>query len=257
MPPLAEVARIVEAAGDAARSMQGSAGTRLKKDRSPVTDADQTSHQILVNGLQKFGIPIFSEEGAHTQTPDEHGLLWMVDPLDGTKDFVAGSADWCVMAGLLREDVPVLGVVYAPRYDKLWSAEKGRGAQLRERGASRSIHVSQTNDIREATAVVSVHHFSERERKYYARLGCSTRALGSIGLKWGSIAEGGADVYRSEAPLGEWDVCAPQAVLEEAGGRVSDLHGASLHYGAPSRRFAEGCVASNGVLHSLLTQPRL
>ena len=258
MPALTDVIPVVIEAGDALRKLQD------------VTEADALSHSILTTRLTRYGIPILSEEGEHAELKS---LEWIIDPLDGTREYRAGLDEgcvmggvprprtpqypagphqWCVMVGLLRDGNPELGVVYAPTYRTLWYAQRGVGAYLREKGEDRRLSVSKTQQMSGGLAVVSRYHVSDNARLRFDALGCDTRTMGSMGLKIATIASGEADAYWSDGALGEWDVCAPQIILEEAGGTMSDTQGNPLRYGTESRRLAGGCAASNGLLQCAL-----
>lgn len=241
---------LVRAAGDAARALRGAA-REVKGDGSDITAADRASHDMLMDGLKHYGFPILSEESASFPDPDE-GPLWIIDPLDGTSDFLAGSPDWSVMVGLLAEGRPVLGIVYAPELGLLWSAAKGKGSFVEDAAGVRRLAVSRVAEPARAKMLKSATHPSKRSDEVAARFGAAPLVRGSIGVKLGTMAEGKAECYWREVRFGEWDVCAPQVILEEAGGIVTDGSGAPLCYGNPDRRITEGFAASNGILHPAL-----
>lgn len=245
-----EVIAVVKEAGDIASGLQSSASVENKADNSPVSNADRASNELIEQRLAAFGYPIRSEEDVLSNEKTGADHFWLVDPLDGTLGFLAGRDDWSVMVGLVENHEPVLGVVYAPRLDKLWSAEKGSGTFLTEKGMTRAVHVSSRDDIRGARALMSFSHASETSEARIRALGAEIQRMGSAGVKIGMIAEGLADIHWSEGPLREWDLCAPQIILEEAGGRVSDMHGNRIFYEGSGRALG-GCAASNSLLHSM------
>ena len=204
-----------------------------KDDASPLTQADLASHRIIVDGLRALApdIPVLSEEDADIpwdvrRTWTRH---WLVDPLDGTREFVKKNGEFTVNIALIEDGCAVLGVVYAPVFDYLLHAELGAGAFLREAGEDIAILTR-----RPATAPLRVaasrSHLDERTAAALQRMGESERhGLGSS-LKFCRIAEGRIDVYPRFGPTSEWDTAAAQCVLEAAGGAVLRLDGRPLDY---------------------------
>jgi 3'(2'), 5'-bisphosphate nucleotidase len=204
-----------------------------KDDNSPLTQADLASHRIIVEGLRALApdIPVLSEEDADIpwsvrRTWNRH---WLVDPLDGTREFVKKNGEFTVNIALVEDGVPVLGVVYAPVFDYLLHAERGAGAFLREAGGDIALLTR-----RPATAPLRVaasrSHLDERTAAALQRMGETERhGLGSS-LKFCRIAEGRIDVYPRFGPTSEWDTAAAQCVLEGAGGVVLRLDGRPLDY---------------------------
>ena len=176
----------------------------------------------------------------------------MVDPLDGTKDFIRGHEGFAVMIGLLVGATPALGVVYQPIGDKLYFATRGGGAFLVRGGgrarASTSATCASSSQIR---MVASKSHRTETIDRVRAELGISDELnVGSVGLKLGLIAEGLRDLYVNPAGHSKlWDACGPEAILVEAGGRLSDVRGVPLDYRGHELGNMRGLIASNGVLH--------
>lgn len=250
IPAPEDIVSLVKKAGDAAQALRR-ATREVKQDGSDITEADRVSHRILTEGLEHFGFPVLSEEAASFPNPTE-GPLWIIDPLDGTSDFIKGSPDWCVMVGMLAEGRPVMGVVYAPELGLVWSAAAGKGSFVRDAAGSRRLSVSAIAEPARARVLKSATHPSTRSDEVARRFGGRELVRGSMGVKLGLIAAGSAECYWREVLFGEWDVCAPQIILEEAGGTVTDGSGAPLRYGNPNRRLAGGFAASNGFLHEAL-----
>ncbi len=246
IPDIETIVALCEESAQAIAAVRGEA--RIGGDeRFPVTPADKASSAILEAGLKKYGFPVISEEN-DTRVP-KRGYAWVVDPLDGTSDFVSGDPDWCIMVGLVEDGAPILGVVYAPDSEMLWTATKGKGSFLRHAGVTKQLTVSTVAQPKDATMLMSRNHLSNEMIAVAERLGIATRGVGSMGIKVGLIASGDADCCWSNAPLGEWDVCAPSIILTEAGGMTSDIFGKPLVYGDASRHIQSGYVASNGHLH--------
>lgn len=217
-----------------------------KTDGSPLTVADTQAHNVLVLHLEKTGIPILSEESAGIEIPYPP-RLWIIDPIDGTRDFLKKTEDFAVMVGLLEHGRPVLGVVYAPAQDKLYHAVRGEGTYLEHDGKTKRLDVSGSGDP--LRCIRSVHHFKARDASVVENLGAITLPHGSIGIKAGLIAEGVGDFSFSWGNLGEWDVCAPEIITTEAGGKVTDTNGDPLSYGTKDHRIVGGMIFSNGTCH--------
>jgi len=209
---------------------------RQKQDRSPVTVADEAAEAIIAAGLRSAtpDIPVIAEEeiaAGHIAMPTAE--FWLVDPLDGTREFTAGSDEFTVNIGLVRNGRAVLGVVGVPAEDEMFSGIVGAGAWKRTAAGQSGISVRQPPP-EGATVLASRHHgdttrldaFLQRHR--IAR----TMNFGSS-LKFCRLAEGVADLYPRFGRTMEWDTCAAHAVLEAAGGAVCTLDGAPLRYGKP------------------------
>ena len=223
----------VYAAGAAA------AGVTEKEDRSPLTFADRRSHDVIVEGLRLLtpAIPVISEEG----DPQSHGarsagVRWIVDPLDGTKEFLKRSGEFTVNIALVDGDRPVAGVVHAPVLGVTWVG-CADGAQRRSgREAPEPITAMRTPRLDALRIVASRDHAGPAVRALLDRCpGAQTLSIGSS-LKFCLIAEGRADLYFRDGPTMEWDTAAAHAVLRAAGGAVRTLDGAELTYGKPALR---------------------
>jgi 3'(2'), 5'-bisphosphate nucleotidase len=205
----------------------------MKADDSPLTQADMAAHRIIVAGLRSLApdIPVLSEEDADIpwsvrRTWARH---WLVDPLDGTREFVKKNGEFTVNIALIEDGRPVLGVVYAPVTGYLLHAEAGVGAFLRQDGRDMAITTRRpaTTPLRVAA---SRSHLDARTAAALERMGDTERhGLGSS-LKFCRIAEGRMDVYPRFGPTSEWDTAAAQCVLEAAGGAVLRLDGTPLDY---------------------------
>ena len=204
-----------------------------KADDSPLTQADLASHRLIVRGLRELApeIPVLSEEDADIpwDTRRRWERHWLVDPLDGTREFVKKNGEFTVNIALIEDGRPVLGVVYAPVFDYLLHAEAGVGAFLREAGEDTALSTRRpaTGTLRVAA---SRSHLDERTAAALGRMGDTERhGLGSS-LKFCRIAEGRIDVYPRFGPTSESDTAAAQCVLEAAGGAVLRLDGTPLDY---------------------------
>jgi 3'(2'), 5'-bisphosphate nucleotidase len=218
-----------------------------KKDESPVTEADFASEEILIDGLKPTDHGIIAEEAGLIEGNSDD-KFWIVDPLDGTQDFIDKTGEFSIMVGLLERGKPAMGVVFAPAQEKLWYAARGEGAYLVENGTERRIQVSAKKDLENYVLIASRNHFSAQDEAIAGELGVKTiTRMGSLGIKFAAIAEGNADlVYYTTDKLGIWDCCAPQVILEEAGGKALDLKGEELTYDLIGRRMKDGIVGIGG-----------
>jgi 3'(2'), 5'-bisphosphate nucleotidase len=206
-----------------------------KLDHSPVTQADLVSHHILETGLACLAPhwPVLSEESATVPFDERKSwrYFWMIDPLDGTKEFLQRTGEFTINIALIEDDRPVLGVVYAPVIDKLYFAARGTGSFRMDGKVTTPIKVAAMT-AGSTRFVVSRHHDSEQENLTHftdQTNGCEVMVMGSS-LKFCLIAEGAADVYPRNGPTMEWDTAAAQCILEEAGGSVTDLEGNTIRY---------------------------
>lgn len=207
---------------------------QLKGDQSPVTEADHAAEAILLRALSKAApdIPVVAEEEvAAGRCPDVGPLFFLVDPLDGTKEFVRGGDDYTVNIGLVSREAPLLGLVLAPEQGRLFGGIVGEGAFVEERGARRSISVCERSE-RRMRVVASKSHYNAATRAYLDA-NAADAELVSVGssLKFCVVAEGQAEFYPRLSPTCEWDTAAGHAVLIAAGGRVDGPDGKPLTYG--------------------------
>ncbi len=221
----------------------------LKDDTSPVTEADLLSDRIVREILATTGIPIVSEEFLEMPAP-RVSRVWLVDPLDGTKDFLAGSHDFCVMIALIEDGRPALAAIYAPADNVLYAAERGKGACMRDSAGERSLTVSQKNS-KGTIFTASVNHFTKEMQSVAEHMGSRIIKRGSNGIKAGLIAEGKAEYTFSPFNFSPWDVAAPQLLVEEAGGKVSGMSGDEIRYDN-WKPLKNGFIASNGAIHQEL-----
>ena len=207
-----------------------------KEDRSPLTEADLRAHRLILDGLAALtpDLPVLSEESASVPYRTREGWerYWLVDPLDGTKEFVSRNGEFTVNIALIEGHGPDLGVVYAPVNDVAYLGGARLGAWRVERDRAREPIAVQRSLRRPARVVGSRSHAGESLQRFLANLGeCELVSMGSS-LKLCLVADGTADVYPRLGPTSEWDTAAGQCVLEQAGGHVVDLAGQPLRYNA-------------------------
>ena len=210
-------------------------GARVKVDQSPLTEADLAAHRLLEAGLSRLTPtwPVLSEEGGLPDFSERSRWThyWLIDPLDGTKEFLKRNGEFTVNVALIVDHQPVLGVVQVPATGVCYAASPGRGAfKIAAGGAPIPLRVRSCPAGARATVVASRSHQSPEVAAYLERLGpCDLASMGSS-LKICLVAEGNADIYPRLGPTSEWDTAAAQAVLEAAGGRLTDLAGRPMRY---------------------------
>ncbi len=208
---------------------------RTKPDGSPVSEADERSQEIILTYLHEVAsdIPVVAEEGAQPSMGAPDGPFWLVDPLDGTKEFLDRTDEFTVNIALIDDRVPVLGVVLAPARKLLFAAAPGVGATVEDRRGRRSI-AARSIPAEGATIVSSRSHGDQEalDRFTAGRLVARTAVAGSS-LKFCLLAAGEADLYPRFGRTMEWDTAAGDAILRAAGGRVVDLEDRPLTYGKP------------------------
>lgn len=237
---LATLAAIAEAAGAAIMAVRGSGdlGLVTKTDDSPLTRADLAAHRLIAAALAEAfpGVPLLSEEGAGIPFAERGGWrqLFIVDPLDGTKEFVKELGEFCVCIALAEDGFPALGAVHVPVWDKTYAGGLGLGAFRRESGGPWAPIAARRPGADGLVVLASRSHPSPETEAYLAGLPVRERITAGSALKFCLVAEGAADLYpRLGRGTREWDTAAGQAVLEGAGGSVRTLDGARLPVNKP------------------------
>jgi 3'(2'), 5'-bisphosphate nucleotidase len=205
----------------------------IKSDYSPFTVADLASHDLIINSLLETGFPIVSEESK--ELPFDSEYYWLVDPLDGTKDFIANTDEFTVNIALIYHEKPILGVVYAPALDELYAGIHGLGAWM-EQGPNRKLCRTEPESQGLRMAISRFHDHAETH--VFAKKNHIEELLPlGAALKFGRLAMAKIDVYLRIVGTSEWDSAAGQAVLEAAGGKIIDLETCrQLNYGKKNRR---------------------
>src|ERR1700761_966637 len=211
-----------------------------KSDGSPVTEADLAADRIIADGLKRLipEIPALSEERVSSMKAPFRGSFFLIDPLDGTKEFVAGRGEFTVNIALVSNGTPLLGIIGAPALGLIWRGLVGRGGEGRAMGDGGPIVATEPIHTRclpppgaPWIAAVSRSHGDARTEAFIdGRPGAVRLKLGSA-VKLGRIAEGAADIYPRLAPTCEWDIAAGHAVVTAAGGRITDAQGADVQFG--------------------------
>jgi len=212
---------------------------------NPVTSvdlaADRALRRMLGRAFPKYGW--LSEETADNSARLRRRRVWIVDPLDGTKEFIAAVPEFCVAIALVEDGRPVLGVSYNPIKREMFWAARGMGCHLNRRAA----RVTRTRVLRRATVLASRSETARGEWEvFHGRITVSP--TGSVAYKLALVAAGKADATFSQSPKSEWDIASGAALIAEAGGRMTDIRGRELRFNRPGV-LVEGILADNGRLH--------
>lgn len=205
--------------------------TSVKKDKTPLTLADKNSHDIIKNGLCKQypEIPVISEEDKFVDFTHrkQWKYFWLVDPLDGTKEFINRNGEFTINIALIKENTPILGVIYVPAQGILYYADK-TGAYKSENSGMIELHVNtQTDNL---TVVKSRSHSTDQEDRFYSNYNVDKTISAGSSLKFCLVAEGKASIYYRSGPTWEWDTAAGHAIVKFAGGFVKDNSGGVFLY---------------------------
>ena len=188
-----------------------------KDDKSPLTEADLASNEVIIKGLEHYGIPIMSEEGKSIEYEERKDweYYWCIDPIDGTKEFIKKNGEFTVNIALIHKDTPILGVVYAPAMNDMYKAKKGEGAFKN----NKKLPLQSNPDMNKKISVVaSKSHLSDETQAFIDALDTQEIVQVSKGssLKLCMVAEGEADIYPRLAPTMEWDTAAADAIVRES-----------------------------------------
>ncbi len=220
----------------------------------PVTQADKIANDLIVHAIHRE-FPddgVLAEESIDTDRRLAKSRVWMIDPLDGTSGFIDGNGDFAVQIGLAEDGDCVLGVVYQPLTGVLYRAVRHQGTWIeRDAQAPERAFVSDRSEISQMCLAASRSHRSPRMDRVVKAFGVKQEIRrGSVGIKVGLIVEQQCDLYVHLSPrTKQWDTCAPQVILKEAGGTFTDLFGQPIRYNSPELQHLNGLVATNGVAH--------
>jgi 3'(2'), 5'-bisphosphate nucleotidase len=243
---LDELSLVVSRAGAAILSAQaGSLRVRSKADQSPVTTADQASEHVIIEGIVSLlpGVAIVSEEAVASCPPAElPSTFVLVDPLDGTREFIAGRNEFTINLAIVSDGLPRLGIVAAPACGLLWRGIQGRGAERLTLAAGAALKTARERapihtrpwPVSGLTVAVSRSHLDGETAALLARLPQAQRIVAGSAIKFCQIAEGEVDFYPRLSPTCEWDVAAGHAIVGAAGGVVLSAQGQALSYGRVS-----------------------
>lgn len=248
--------RLAHEAGEAImRFYKQEVDTAFKEDQSPLTAADTASNHVILQGLRE-AFPddgILSEEESDGQERLRQERVWIVDPLDGTKEFLKGNGEFTVNIALVVRGEPVLGVVYLPAKDELYWAAKGAGVYKEHDGEEERLSVSDRSRFDKMVVVKSRSHASPELQAVLDKGGFPMAKPAGSSLKGCLVAAGEADAYFRLGNTMEWDICAMDAIIRESGGVLTSLDGKPLKYNR-EHPLVRGFVASNGHAHEELVE---
>lgn len=231
----------------------GSFAITKKEDDMPLTKADLMANEIIVSGLrEKFlGHSILTEEEKDNKERLDNDYVWIIDPLDGTKEFISRNGEFTVNIALVYKKEPILGVIYVPVTDELFFASKNNGTYYQKNGNREKIRVSERNEISDMVLIKSRSHPSERLIDLLNKYKFAETKTSGSSLKGCVIAKGDADVYFRFGPVNEWDICAMDCIVRESGGIMTDLNGELLKYNS-NNTLLKGFIVSNNKIHDKL-----
>jgi len=228
----------------------------LKNNKEPITEADIQSNQIIQKILSNSRYPILSEESKDLiEKRLDSNKVWIVDPLDGTTDFVNKTGEFTIMIALVEKNIPIIGVISHPSKKTIYVAQKGEGAYRISNGNSQILHVSETSNLEDFKVVGSRFHQSENERKFLDTLGISKFTSRGSSLKVIDICSKMAELYFTTTDkVKQWDSCASYCLITESGGKMTDMLGNELKYNTEFLNHKNGLLVSNGTNHERIIE---
>jgi len=253
--PLLEVRLAIQAALEAGKTVMNvynqEFSSTLKNDNEPLTEADLKSNQIIQKIISDSGYPILSEESPDDKKRLDSQKIWIIDPLDGTSDFIKKTGEFTIMISLVEDHIPILGVILWPTKSTLYLTQKGQGAFKSENGIWSRLSVSNVSELENCRAVGSRYHISEIEQNLIKRLNISQFTSKGSSLKVADISSGNAELYFTTTnKIKQWDTCASYCLITEAGGKMTDMFGNDLKYNTERLNHENGLLVSNGLIHN-------
>ena len=229
--------------------------TFTKTDNSPVTDADLKSNKVINEILSNTKYSILSEEDIDDQSRLSKDMIWIVDPLDGTSDFIDKTGEFTVMIALIQNKKPILGVIAWPTEKILFVAQKNCGAFRYSDNKWDKISVTKINELPRCRTVGSRHHLSEKEKEFIKKIGIEDFTSIGSSLKVGKISSGQAEAYITTTnKMKEWDTAASYCIVSEAGGKMTDMLGNDLTYNNKNVHHQNGILVTNGLIHDKIVE---
>ena len=224
--------------------------TKIKSDNSPITEADIASNKIIQKIISASDYPILSEETKDNKKRLEKETVWIIDPLDGTSDFINKTGEFTIMIGLVRKQVPILGIIYCPPQNTLYIAQRNQGSYQLAGEKWSKMSVSTISDLTKSRTVYSRHHSEESERLFFKYIKTKKLTKRGSSLKAIDVASGTSELYfTSTNKIKQWDTCASYCLVKEAGGNMTDVYGNDLNYNIDDVNHQNGIIVSNGLVH--------
>ncbi|KEQ57347.1 3'5'-bisphosphate nucleotidase CysQ protein [Marine Group I thaumarchaeote SCGC AAA799-N04] len=254
IPGLDIAIKAAQDAGDAILEIyKGEFEEFTKKDDSPITEADLKSNEIIKDILSQTKHKVLSEEDNDDQSRLSEKTIWIVDPLDGTSDFIDKTGEFTVMIALVKNKKPILGVIGWPTEKTLFVAQEGKGAFRYSNEEWKKITVTTTGELSKCRTVGSRHHLSDKEKAFIKKLGIKDFTSIGSSLKVGKIASGEADAYITTTnKMKEWDSAASYCIISEAGGKMTDMFGNEISYNNKEVHHKNGILVTNGIIHQTI-----
>jgi len=227
-----------------------------KDDKEPITEADIQSNQIIQKCISSSRIPILSEESPDNKEKRmDSKKIWIIDPLDGTTDFINKTGEFTIMISLVEKNEPVMGVISHPTENKLYVSQKDQGAYGYYDGNWIKLEVSQTSIISQCRAVGSRFHQSDQEKNFLKTLDILKFTSRGSSLKVLDISSAKAELYFTTTnKIKQWDTCASNILISEAGGKMTDMLGLSLEYNTNIVNHQNGILVTNNTIHQNIVQ---
>ena len=246
---------VIESGEEILKIYEGKFDSETKKDDSPITIADLKSNEIIKSILKESGHKILSEEDKDDKKRINEEMIWIVDPLDGTSDFIDKTGEFTIMIALIKNGKPILGVIGWPTGNAIFAAQKDRGAFRYQNEEWRQIFVSDKSDLTKCKAVGSRHHLSDKEKSFIQKLGITDFTSIGSSLKVAKISSGEADAYITTTnKMKEWDSAASYCIIHEAGGQMTDMNGNKLSYNKDDVYHRNGILVTNGKIHEKIIE---
>mgnify|MGYP001816600150 FL=1 len=229
--------------------------TSTKNDDSPITDADLRSNEVIKNILSQTKHSVLSEEDRDDLSRLSQETIWIIDPLDGTSDFIDKTGEFTVMIALIKNKKPILGVIGWPTQKTLFVAQKGSGAFRFSNDQWGKMSVTKISDLPKCRTVGSRHHLSDKEKSFIKKLGIGDFTSIGSSLKVGKISSGEAEAYITTTnKMKEWDSAASYCIISEAGGKMTDMSGNDLTYNNEDVYHQNGILVTNGLIHNKIVE---
>ena len=251
IPELDIAIKAAKEAGDAILEIyQRDFDTHTKKDDSPITEGDLKSNEIIKKILSETEHVILSEEEEDDLSRLSKNMVWIVDPLDGTSDFIDKTGEFTIMIALIKNKKPILGVIGWPTEKTFFVAQKGSGAFRYSNDEWHKISVTSISELSKCRTVGSRHHLSDREKFFIKKLGIEDFTSIGSSLKVGKISSGEAEAYITTTnKMKEWDSAASYCIISEAGGKMTDMLGNDITYNNKNVFHQNGILVTNGLIH--------
>ena len=256
IPELDIAIKAAKEAGDAILEIyQRDFDTHTKKDDSPITEGDLKSNEIIKKILSETEHMILSEEEDDDLSRLSENMIWIVDPLDGTSDFIDKTGEFTIMIALIKNKKPILGVISWPTEKTFFVAQKGSGAFRYSNDEWHKISVTSISELSKCRTVGSRHHLSDREKFFIKKLGIEDFTSIGSSLKVGKISSGEAEAYITTTnKMKEWDSAASYCIISEAGGKMTDMLGNDITYNNKNVFHQNGILVTNGLIHNKIVE---